>query len=109
MLYYLYFITTTLIILCFLLGLYYFSKQNLDNIFVRLTVSKKILILLKSNKLNQKYNNKVKFILTSSTILLIILFLLMMYFIKSNHDNIKYIICILLYLVAFFPNRYILK
>lgn len=102
-------IFTTLTVLIYLIGFYYLFKQNYNNFFVGLTVGKNNLILLKSNKLNEKDHKKIKFILIVSPVLLIVLDLLMVYFFKSDHENIKFIILILIYLVIFVPNKYIEK
>lgn len=109
MVYYVFIIFATAIILIYSIGLYYFFKHNYDNFFASLTIGKNNLTLLKSNKLNQKEYKKIKFILTFSTILLIILYLLMIYIFKSDYDIFKIGIIILMYLVAFISNKSIEK
>ncbi len=109
MVYYLFIIFATAIILIYLIGLYCFLKQNYDNFFVNLTMGKSNLTLLKSNQLSQEYYKKIKFILTFSTILLIILYLLMIYIFKLDYDIFKIGILILIYLVIFISNKGIKK
>lgn len=102
-------ILVTVATLIYLIGFYYLFKQNYNNFFVGLTVGKNNLILLKSNKLNQKDHKKIKFILTVSAVLLIVLDLLMVYFFKSDYENIKISILILIFLVIFIRDKYIQK
>ncbi|SFB20856.1 hypothetical protein [Clostridium frigidicarnis] len=109
MVYNLLIIFVTVAIFIYLIGLYYFFKQNYNNFFVGLTVGKNNIILLKSNKLNQKDHKKVKFILTVSTVLLIVLDLSIVYFFKSDHENIKFSIIILMYLVTVISKKCIQK
>lgn len=109
MVYNLLIIFVTVAILIYLIGLYYFFKQNYNNFFVNLTIGKNNLILLKSNKLNQRCHKKIKFILTVSVVLLIVLDLLMVYFFKSDYGILKISILISIYLVIFISNKCIQK
>lgn len=109
MVYYVFTIFATVTILIYLIGLYCFLKKYYNNIFVSLTIGKNNLILLKSNKLSQNEYKKIKLILIISTVLIIILYLLMMYIFRSDYDDFKFSIIVLMYLVIFISNKYIQK
>ncbi len=89
-----------------LMCLYYFSKQQYDNFYVKLFLTSDSLKLLKANQIS---HTKIKIILTSKIAIFIILGGLIIYFFNSDNITIKYILICSLFINKFIANKLIEK
>jgi len=105
MIFYISVITLTIFIICNLIGLYYFSKQEYINRFVGLLLNQENLKLLELNKTSQKNYKKIKFILNIQTIILIVLLLIFIYVFESYNLIIIYLVAMLIAIIRFISNK----
>lgn len=108
MIFYISFITLIFFIICNLLGLYYFSKQEYNNSFVSLILDQNKLKLLKSKEINLINHKKIKVILIIQTILLIALLLVFIYVYKIYNILIIYLLIILIFIGRYISNKLIM-
>jgi hypothetical protein len=100
----------SIIIPCLLIGLFFLFQNKFDNKFLSLLVKADTLKLLVSNQYTPKVYKKIKIALSIQTLLIISLATIIILIFKSPVNlTIKYLIIILMFLVRFVSNKFILN
>lgn len=99
----------TILMLCNLIGLYYFSKGKYDKLFVTFILKNDELQKLKLKKVEKETHRKLTLILSIQNLLLIFLVVIFFYIFKSYNITLRYIIIISMFTVRFISNKIIEK